>query len=515
MVHINILLIALIMVLNSFSSGLYDEPYRPQLHFSPPVGWMNDPNGLVYHDGIFHLFYQHDPKTTIQGQMHWGHAISTDMIYWTNLDIALTPPKGIAYFSGGAIIDYNNVTGFQMSANVKPLIAIFTAHNRATYEQEQWLAYSNDGPEYKHFELYENNPIIGKLNTDPSKPIDFRDPAITKWGDHFVLFLAQYNKSLIYNSLDLKNWELVGDFGEYDGSHSEVWECPSLFPLNVTINGVNVEKHVLIVGLTGSVLPTTQYFIGSFDGKKFTNENSPETTLWVDYGPDSYAGITYNQLPDGRRVFVSWMNKWEYAEQLNFNVWNGQMGLMRELKLKQVGDQTRLVSYPVREEEKLRTYVVRKENIKISTNRCVYKITPDGKTKHTVDMEITLDVTDLKKGDSIEFTFFDKNDNLTISLTENEFTLERNNTGRTNFSNFTRPLKAPRLIDSPELKLRIIIDRSSIEFFADDGLTVMSALFFSDEDIASKIAIQVYSSLADSIVHLKNFNAYQMKSIWN
>lgn len=169
--------------------------------------------------------------------MHWGHAVSTDMVHWKNLDVALTPPKGISYFSGGAIIDHHNVTGFQISADKKPLIAIFTAHNTTTNEQEQWLAYSNDGPEYKHFELYKNNPIIDKLNTDPSKPIDFRDPAIYPWGDHYVLFLAQYNKSLIYNSYDMKKWELVSEFGEHDGSHSEIWECPSLFPLNVTING--------------------------------------------------------------------------------------------------------------------------------------------------------------------------------------------------------------------------------------------------------------------------------------
>lgn len=169
--------------------------------------------------------------------MHWGHAISKDMIHWKNLDVALTPSKEISYFSGSAIIDHHNVTGFQISADIKPLIAFFTAQNRVTDEQEQWLAYSNDGPEYEHFELYENNPIIAKLNTDPSKPIDFRDPAIYQWGDHYVLFLAQFNKFVIYSSPDMKNWEFVSEFGEHDGSHAGVWECPSLFPLNVTING--------------------------------------------------------------------------------------------------------------------------------------------------------------------------------------------------------------------------------------------------------------------------------------
>lgn len=281
------------------------------------------------------------------------------------------------------------------------------------------------------------------------------------------------------------------------------------------IHRVEVEKMVLIMGLTGLALPTTQYFIGSFDGKKFTNENSPETILWLDYGPDSYAGITYNQLPDGRRVFISWMNRWEYAQQLDFNVWNGQMGLMRELKLKQVAGQTRLSSLPVREIETLRTYLVRKENVTISGGRFVSKIRPDGKTKHTVDMEITLDLTNLKKGDTIEFVFFDKNDNLTISLKENKFFLDRSNAGTTDFPNFAGPWKAPRFINSAVLKLRIVIDQSSIEFFADDGLTVMAALFFSDEDIASKMAIDVHASATNSTVYLNELKVYQMKSIWN
>lgn len=169
--------------------------------------------------------------------MHWGHAISGDMIHWKNLEHALVPSKEYAFFSGSTIIDDHNITGFQAYADKKPLVAIFTAHNRSSDEEEQWLAYSNDGPGYEHFEFYENNPVIAKLNSEQSKPLNFRDPSIYQWEDYYVLFIAQDNRSMIYNSPDMKKWELVSEFGEYEGSHVGIWECPSLFPLNVTIDG--------------------------------------------------------------------------------------------------------------------------------------------------------------------------------------------------------------------------------------------------------------------------------------
>lgn len=280
---------------------------------------------------------------------------------------------------------------------------------------------------------------------------------------------------------------------------------------------MEVEKYVLITGLTDNAIPSTQYFIGSFDGETFTNDNSKETELWLDFGPDSYAGITYNEVPDGRRIFISWMNNWFYAAHLNFNVWNGQMGLPRELKLNQVGDRILLSSLPVREIETLRVKPVRMQNVLI-VNDFIYKIDVErsirGK-KHLVDIEMSLDLTNLKEGDSFDVVFSDENDKIKISFKGNEFILDRTNAGRTDFPNFGRLWKAPRFINSSALKLRIIIDRSSIELFADDGLTVMTALFYSKEDIASQMAIYVHSSVKGSTINLKELNVYQMKSIWN
>lgn len=195
--------------------------------------------------------------------------------------------------------------------------------------------------------------------------------------------------------------------------------------------------------------------------------------------------------------------------------WNGNMGLPRELKLKQVGNDIRLASLPVHEVEDLRTNLVRKTNVTIGSKYLSKIIEYDGEKQHTVDIEMTLDLTNLKKGDKFDIVFFDNHDKLNVTLKGNEFTLDRSKAGRVDFNKFGIPWKAPRFIDSAELKLRIIIDRSSIEFFADDGLTVMTALFFSTEDIASKMAIHVHSSSADSTVYLKELNAYNMKSIWN
>nr|QIX12408.1 MDL5 [Mayetiola destructor] len=513
MLRINIQLIISIVVLDSYSSELYDELYRPQLTFSPPSGWINDPNGLVYYDGVFHLFCQYNPNSTLHGNLHWYHAISPDLVHWENLGIALAPTNGNLIFSGSAIIDHGNVTGLQANDDKKTLIAIFTAHDLSTNEENQWLAYSNDGPEYRQFEMYKNNPILP--NPNPSEQKDFRDPAVFKYNDHFVLVLAAYNRILIYNSPDLLKWTFVSEFGVDEGSHTGTWECPSLFPINVTIDGVQVEKYVLIVGLTDNSIPTTQYYVGSFDGQTFTNENSKETILWLDYGPDSYAGITYNQLPDGRRIFISWENRWQYAQQLNFNVWNGQMGLARELTLNKIDNRILISSLPVRETKMLRIDHVRKQNIPIE-NYLSFEIAKfdDENRKQSVDIEMMLNIANLKAGDSFNIVFFGVNDALNISFNGNEFILDRSKAGRIDFPNFGRLWNAPRMIESSILKLRIIIDRSSIEFFADDGLTVMTALFYSEEDIASKMVIQVHSASLDSMIAVKEFNVYKMKSIW-
>lgn len=258
-----------------------------------------------------------------------------------------------------------------------------------------------------------------------------------------------------------------------------------------------------------------QYFIGSFDGKTFTNENSRETELWIDYGPDSYAGITYNLLPDKRRIFISWMNRWEYAASLNFSIWNGQMGIARELKLiADTNNRFLLSSLPVREIETLRVNRIHNlKNISIGSNSTfTIGSLSGGKDRRLLNIEMIVDLTQFQMNNTLGIEFTDFKQKLSVFFSGNEFVLDRTHAGRKDLNpNYGLVWKAPRLLNTTHLKLRIIIDRSSIELYADDGLSVMAGLYYSDEDLASNIHIFVKEH---SIINLKEFNVYQLKSIW-
>lgn len=271
------------------------------------------------------------------------------------------------------------------------------------------------------------------------------------------------------------------------------------------------EKWILII----SVGPNMQYFVGSFDGKTFINDNPKETELWVDHGPDSYAGITYNLLPDNRRIFITWMNRWEYAVSLNFSTWNGQMGLPRELKLiEKPKNRFLLSSLPVREIESLRVRQVRTfTNVSIESNS-TFKIgsLSDDNDRQLLDIELILDLGQFQTNDTLGIEFTGAKQKLCVSFTGKEFILDRTHAGRKDFNpNYGLVWKAPRLISTPHLELRIIIDRSSIEVYADGGLSVLAGLFYSDEDLASNINIVVGGR---SIVNLLELKVHQLRSIW-
>lgn len=291
----------------------------------------------------------------------------------------------------------------------------------------------------------------------------------------------------------------------------------------------------MTITLTDYVHPVHQYFIGSYDGKQFTNENSKDTILWLEHGPDSFAGVTYNNLPDGRHIFIQWMGRWEYISNINFSPWLGQLGIPRELSLIKVGDQLRLTSLPVREMTSLRINPVRKENIVI-TNVYNYEFANSIKKKHLADIELVME--NLNTGDAFDIVFSGTKHELKITFKENQFIWDRTRAGKIipnfegvkvsqgNFDNpdFIRPTKerafgdlwkAPRLINSSTLKLRIIMDTNAIEMFADDGLTSMCALFFSEDGIASKMAIQVHPTAKQPQIRLSKMDVYEMKSIWH
>lgn len=409
----------------------YQERHRPQFHFSPPEKWMNDPNGLVFYEGEYHLFYQYYPDSTVWGPMHWGHAVSNDLVHWKHLPVALFPDSLGYIFSGSAVIDWKNTSGLQ-TGKYPPMIAIFTQHSEVRLKngrndfQNQSIAFSND--KGRTFVKYNQNPIIS--NTGEK---DFRDPKVV-WNESsqkWIMVLAVGQKVKFFSSSNLIKWEYLSEFGTDVGAHGGIWECPDLFPLKVD----DMVKWILLVNVNPGA-PNggsgTQYFIGNFDGSKFINDNPKETTLWLDYGPDNYAGVTWTDIPedDGRRILIGWMSNWDYAQTMPTVKWRNAMTIPRNLKLRDTKCGLRLCSNPVKELKKIRKT---KQN---------FALNPDSIIKITGLNEIILKVN-MAESSAEEFGFVFSNrlnEKLIIGfkIQLNQFYIDRTKSGKTNFSsNFT------------------------------------------------------------------------------
>jgi fructan beta-fructosidase len=504
--------LCIILKINGLAQSLppnYAEPHRPQLHFSPPAMWMNDPNGMVYYAGEYHLFYQYHPQGDKWGPMHWGHAITRDLMHWEHLPIALAPDSLGYIFSGSCVVDEQNTTGFK-TGKESPLVAMFTYHNmdgeksgRSDY-QYQGIAYSND--KGRTWTKYKGNPVIP--NTEGVK--DFRDTKVF-WYEktkNWVVILAVADHVRFYNSKDLKTWTLTGTFGKTEGSHGGVWECPDIFPLK--IDGTKETKWVLLQSI-GNGAPNggsgTQYFVGNFDGKTFKNGNKPETILWLDYGRDNYAGVTWSNTQNGRRIFLGWMSNWQYAQEVPTSPWRSAMTLPRELTLKKMGKETRLFQSVVAEAKAL-----------INTKSPIYKA-----EKNTNFTEINNTLKNSLNFIDLTFNILDKKTkNITVELSNNRgetfvfgyeadsnrlFT-DRIQSGKTNFSkNFAVSRHfAPLPKDLEILHLNVFLDDSSIEIFENTTGVAMTELFFSTEKM-SKMSIKANEKavfLGGKIVPLKS-----------
>jgi fructan beta-fructosidase len=496
-------LVMVIFLVSSFAQQpAYREKYRPQFHFSPPANWMNDPNGMVYYKGEYHLFYQYYPDSTIWGPMHWGHAVSTDLIHWQNLPVALYPDSLGYIFSGSVVFDENNTTGFQQN-DENPLVAIFTYHNARGEKdgrnnfQTQGMAYSID--KGRTWKKYANNPVL----KNPGNK-DFRDPKVS-WHEasgYWVMTLAVGNKIQFYHSKNLKEWELTDEFGTTEGSHGGVWECPDLFPMQTGKEGKT--KWVLLVSI-GSGAPNggsgTQYFVGDFDGNTFKNDNNPSTVLWIDYGCDNYAGVTWSNTQN-RRIFLGWMSNWQYAQLVPTQPWRSAMTLPRELFLKESGKGLRLYAEPVKESGSLR--------------RKRYEIAGTGKTASYLglnEIELSFDLQQTTASDMGIECSNSKNEKIKIGFdkTANQFYIDRINAGVSMFAKeFAGKHTAPRVAESRILKLHIFIDRSSVELFADDGSVVMTELFFPSEDYTN---IRLYGQNGSNL--LNGAHIFELKPSWN
>lgn len=316
---------------------------RPAFRFTPETNWMNDPNGLIYYKGKYHLFFQYNPEGDQWGNMSWGHATSEDLIHWQHLPVAIPYSATHGIFSGSAVVDYFNTSGFGSLGN-PAMVAIYTDHNHDGSHQAQSLAYSVD--EGLTWTKYKNNPVL-----DLSMK-DFRDPKVT-WNttnEAWVMSVVKPQEFTVcfYQSDDLKNWILLSEFTNINGTDG-VWECPDLFPLAVDGDPTKI-KWVLFIsvnpgGLTGG--SGTHYFIGDWDGKEFKADD--RTTRWLDYGRDNYAGVTWGDAPNGRRVYLGWMNNWEYAKEISANPYRGSMTTPRDLSLITVNNEIKLIQKPIKE----------------------------------------------------------------------------------------------------------------------------------------------------------------------
>ena len=459
------------------------EPHRSLFHFTPEAHWMNDPNGLVYHNNKYHLFYQYYPDSTVWGPMHWGHAVSTDLVHWSHKPIALYPDSLGYIFSGSAVADLNNTSGFGKGGKT-PLVAIFTHHDPEgekagtnTY-QYQSIAYSIDDGET--WIKYDSNPVLKNPGIR-----DFRDPKVS-WHEptkKWIMTLATLDRITFYSSPDLKQWKKESEFGEKVGAHGGVWECPDLFPLKH--DGKDI--WVLLVSINpggpngGSA---TQYFTGQFDGHTFTPLQTD--TRWIDYGPDNYAGVTWSNTGD-RKIFLGWMSNWQYANTVPTDKWRSATTVPRDLSLEKIGDKYFIASAPSKELD-----VLKAEKIEINDNRA--KLSGGGILHITAGMQSDFSI--VLSNDSSQRTVigYDK--------AANQYYIDRTVSGKTNFNKdfASRPV-APRVAVTDSADITVVIDVASVELFADKGTTVMTGIFFPGEDY-NEITIEAKEKSAIKSIEL-------------
>lgn len=456
-------------------SGSFDmanrESFRPVYHHTPAYGWMNDPNGMFYKDGVYHLYFQYNPYGSVWGNMHWGHSTSTDLMHWKFEGCAIVPDAWGAIFSGSCVVDHENTAGFGKEA----VVAFYTSAKSTPWGdiQMQSMAYSLDNG--KTFTKYEGNPIL------TSSEKDFRDPKVFWYapGKHWVMILAVGQHMEIYSSVNLKEWKKESEFGAMQGAHGGVWECPDL--VEIPVEGTREKKWVLICNLNpggpfgGSA---AQYFVGSFDGKKFVNE-SPTQTKWMDWGKDNYATVTWNNAPDGRCIALGWMSNWQYANNVPTRQYRSANTLARDLTLYREGQELYLKSTPSVEVKKARGKKVSIPSFKVSEKHEMVNLFEEKQGAYEV--EIVIQNAGASK---IAFCLLnDKGEKVSMyyDLNRKQFVMDRSESGKVDFSkDFSAVTVAPVNVDK-ELTLRLFVDRSSIEAFGEDGKFVMTNLVFPSQ----------------------------------
>ena len=525
-------LLALWPVLMARAAVTYREPFRPQFHFTPATNWMNDPNGLVFYDGEYHLFYQYNPFGNKWGHMSWGHAVSRDLVRWEHLPIALREENDVMIFSGSAVVDWKNTSGFGRDGK-PPMVAIYTGHYTKKPLQNQHLAYSND--KGRTWTKFAGNPVLD-IGAQ-----DFRDPKVM-WHEskkRWVMTVAWpiERKVRFYSSPDLKTWTHLSDFGPA-GSTAGIWECPDLFPLRIE-GKRGLEKWVLIVNV-GSGAPASgsgcQYFVGGFDGNQFTLDapfpkpqpefvpegkivdqilpaNSPargatQPALWADFGPDFYAAVSWGDIlqRDGRRLWLGWMSNWQYANDVPTSPWRSAMSLPRELSLRQTPSGLRLIQTPAGELKKLRGP---RQSFKAArseeANAWLKKLSVRGAA-----LELACEFPAATAGlQGIRF-FNGTAEEILLGVNRDQGVVfvDRTHSGNVTFHpGFAGRHSAPLAARGGPVKLHVFVDACSLELFVNDGELAMTSLILPSE---KQWEVELLSSGSKRV----QLEIWPLRSIW-
>ena len=465
---------------------------RPHYHFTPPQNFMNDPNGLVYFDGEYHLFYQHNPFGEVWGHMSWGHAVSRDLIHWEHLPVALHEENGLMIFSGSAAVDWQNSSGFGVQG-YPPLVAVYTGHTET--EQNQNIAYSTDRG--RTWRKYEGNPVIAIGAKDFRDPKMFWHAPTGRW--IMVTVLSDQHKVRFDGSTDLKHWRHLSDFGPA-GATDGMWECPDLFALPVEDEPVLTRWVLKVDVLRGT---GAQYFIGDFDGTRFTSDLAAHEIRRVDYGNDFYAAQSWSDEPKDRRIWLAWMNNWPYANDIPTSPWRGLFSIPRQLRLRRFPGGLRLVQQPIEELQQVTKSIYHAENMDIAganTQLAALKmdLAQELKVQFTLATAIEFGLK-LCTGDGEETI-------IGYDVSSQELFIDRQRAGDHAFSDqFAGVHRAPLVSQGGKISLHIFLDSCSVEIFAGDGSTVLSDLIFPQ---SRNLKLEFY--VRDGNVHLNKLDIWKL-----
>jgi fructan beta-fructosidase len=485
-----------------------DDDWRPKYHFTPPRHWLSDPHGLVFYQGEYHLFYQHNPLGLTPEHKSWGHAVSTDLVRWQHLPVALKEESGVEMYPGSVVVDHNNTSGLCQNSNAADkscLVAIYTAHTSTN--EAQHLAVSNDRG--RMWTKFAGNPVLDIRATDFRAPKVFWHAATNQWV--MVVALPKEQKVRLYGSANLKAWKMLSEFGPAGVSEGE-WESPDLFELPIEGSRTN-KRWVLVVstksgGAAGG--SGVQYFVGTFDGVKFTNDNAPATKLYMDYGKDLYAAMTWSDIPasDGRRILLGWMNNTQYASLQPTAPWRGMLSVPRVLTLRKMADGLRVQQQPIAELQTLR-----EKHVSYGSRQVVEGMPLLASQGVAGDALEIIAEFEIGKAKEFGFVLRAKNEQKTVvgyDVVKRELFIDRRQSGESDFASESFPGRHAVTLqpDGKKIRLQILLDRASVEVFGNDGLVTLTDTIFPE---AASLKAEIY--VREGKVRLETLEVWQLKAV--